>query len=67
MSLREIAVFVPLIAWSVWIGVYPKPYFDVLRQPVNEIVQRVRPGYFAGRIAGGPTQAGSPAPLGGAQ
>jgi NADH-quinone oxidoreductase subunit M len=87
MSLREIAVFVPLIAWSVWIGVYPKPYFDVLRRPVNEIVQRVRPGYFAGRTGGadplvragspdpalalaepgGPTRAGRPAPLGGAQ
>ena len=38
--------FVPLIAWAVWIGVYPKPYFDILRQPVAEIVQRVRPDYF---------------------
>jgi NADH-quinone oxidoreductase subunit M len=51
MSLREIAIFVPLIAWSVWIGVYPKPYFDVLRRPVAEIVQRVRPEYYAGRNA----------------
>ena len=49
MSLREIAVFAPLIAWSVWIGIYPKPYFDILRQPVNQIVQRVRPQYFAER------------------
>jgi len=40
MSFREIAIFVPLIAWSIWIGVYPKPYFDVLRRPVAEIVQR---------------------------
>jgi NADH-quinone oxidoreductase subunit M len=47
MSFREIAIFVPLIAWSVWIGVYPKPYFDVLRRPVAEIVQRVRPEYYA--------------------
>jgi NADH-quinone oxidoreductase subunit M len=47
MNLREIAIFVPLIACSVWIGVYPKPLFDVLRQPVNQIVQRVRPEYFA--------------------
>jgi NADH-quinone oxidoreductase subunit M len=46
MSLREIAVFLPLIAWAIWIGVYPKPYFDILRQPVTEIVERVRPGYF---------------------
>jgi NADH:ubiquinone oxidoreductase subunit 4 (subunit M) len=44
------ALFVPLIAWAVWIGVYPKPYFDILRQPVTEIVERVRPGYFAGAV-----------------
>jgi len=48
LNLREMAYFLPLIAWSIWIGVYPKPYFDVLRQPVAEIVERVRPGYFAG-------------------
>ena len=46
MNLRELAVFAPLIAWALWIGVYPKPYFEVLRQPVAEIVERVRPGYF---------------------
>jgi NADH-quinone oxidoreductase subunit M len=45
LSARELAIFVPLIAWAVWIGVYPKPYFDVLQQPVTEIVERVRPGY----------------------
>jgi NADH-quinone oxidoreductase subunit M len=47
LSLRELAVFLPLIAWAFWIGLYPKPYFDVLRQPVNQIVERVRPDYFA--------------------
>jgi NADH-quinone oxidoreductase subunit M len=46
MTAREVALFVPLIAWSIWIGIYPKPYFDILRQPVTEIVERVRPGYF---------------------
>ena len=46
MSFREIAVFVPLIAWSIWIGIYPKPYFEILQRPVQEIVERVRPGYF---------------------
>jgi NADH-quinone oxidoreductase subunit M len=48
MNFREVAMFVPLIAWAVWIGVYPKPYFDILRQPVQEIVERVRPGYYNG-------------------
>jgi len=51
MNLREILVFAPLIACAVWIGVYPKPYFDVLRQPVSEIVQRVKPDYFASTAA----------------
>ena len=72
MSLREILVFVPLIIWAVWIGVYPKPYFDVLRQPVAEIVERVHPGYFAARPApppGSPVAAmpALPAAQGGAQ
>jgi NADH-quinone oxidoreductase subunit M len=48
MSLREIVVFLPLIAWSIWIGVYPKPYFDILEKPVQQIVERVRPGYYQG-------------------
>ena len=48
MNLREILVFVPLIAWAIWIGIYPKPYFDILRRPVAEIVERVHPGYYAG-------------------
>jgi NADH-quinone oxidoreductase subunit M len=50
MSPREIAMFLPLIAWAIWIGIYPKPYFDILRQPVSEIVQRVKPGYFQGAV-----------------
>jgi len=51
LNLREVAVFLPLIAWAIWIGVYPKPYFDVLRAPVNQIVARVRPDYFGGQQA----------------
>jgi NADH-quinone oxidoreductase subunit M len=43
-------MFVPLIAWAVWIGVYPKPFFDVLRQPVAEIVERVKPGYYSAPV-----------------
>ena len=39
----------PLIAWAIWIGIYPKPYFDILQKPVAEIVERVRPGYFGRR------------------
>src|SRR5437899_7557758 len=47
LSPRELAVFAPFIAWAIWIGIYPKPYFDVLEKPVAQIVERVRPGYYA--------------------
>jgi NADH-quinone oxidoreductase subunit M len=46
MNLRELVTFAPLIAWAIWIGIYPKPYFDILQRPVAQIVERVRPGYF---------------------
>jgi NADH-quinone oxidoreductase subunit M len=48
MNFRELATFAPLIAWAIWIGVYPKPYFEILQRPATEIVQRVRPEYFGG-------------------
>jgi NADH-quinone oxidoreductase subunit M len=48
LNFREMAVFLPLIAWAIWIGVYPKPFFDVLEKPVQQIVERVRPGYYTG-------------------
>ncbi len=41
LSARELATFVPLIAMALWIGIYPKPFFQILEQPVQEIVQRV--------------------------
>src|SRR5690242_9055814 len=50
MSVREVAIFLPLIAWAIWIGVYPKPYFDLLEKPVQQIVERVRPGYYQGDL-----------------
>jgi len=58
MSLRELAVFLPLIAWAIWIGVYPKPYFDLLEKPVQQIVERVRPDYYQGGVR---AQAAKPA------
>jgi NADH-quinone oxidoreductase subunit M len=46
MSRREIAVFAPLLIWAVAIGIYPRPYFDLLARPVAQIVERVHPGYY---------------------
>jgi NADH-quinone oxidoreductase subunit M len=47
LNLREWVVFSPLIAWALWIGIYPKPYFEILEKPVAQIVERVKPGYYA--------------------
>ena len=47
LNARELAVLLPLIVWAFWIGLYPKPYFDILEKPVAKIVERVRPGYYA--------------------
>jgi NADH-quinone oxidoreductase subunit M len=42
---RELATFVPLVILAVWIGVYPKPFFRILEQPVRHLVQTVRKDY----------------------
>jgi NADH-quinone oxidoreductase subunit M len=39
---REVLTFVPLLIMAFWIGLYPKPFFRILEQPVNQIVQDVR-------------------------
>src|SRR4030081_1215727 len=45
---REVATFVPLIIMPFWIGLYPKPFFQILEQPVNHLVSVVRPDYPQG-------------------
>ena len=39
---REVLTFVPLIIMAFWIGLYPKPFFQILEQPVNELVQTIQ-------------------------
>jgi NADH-quinone oxidoreductase subunit M len=38
---REVLTFVPLLIMAFWIGLYPKPFFQILEQPVNQIVQNI--------------------------
>ncbi|MFN0166148.1 MAG: NADH-quinone oxidoreductase subunit M [Bryobacteraceae bacterium] len=59
LNAREMAVFLPLIAWAIWIGVYPKPYFDILEKPVAQLVERVRPSYFTGQVQAGLAEPGT--------
>ncbi len=42
---REMATFVPLIIMAFWIGLYPKPFFQILEQPVNHTIALARPDY----------------------
>ncbi len=45
LSARELATFIPLVAIAFWIGLYPKPLFQILSTPVNNLVATVRPDY----------------------
>src|SRR6201981_1626508 len=40
---REVATFVPLIAMALWIGLYPKPFFQILEGPATQISRDVHP------------------------
>ncbi len=51
LNAREFATLVPLVLLAFWIGIYPKPLFHVLDQPVKQIVERVNPGYYAAERA----------------
>jgi NADH-quinone oxidoreductase subunit M len=60
LSWREIAVFAPLVVWAFWIGLSPQPYFRVLDRSVAQIVERVRPGYYAEQHLPNPLNSGTP-------
>ncbi len=60
LSWREIAIFAPLIVWVFWIGLNPQPYFRVLDRSVAQIVERVRPGYYAQQHLTNPLEQPSP-------
>ena len=44
---REVATFVPLLIMAFWIGLYPKPFFQILEQPVNHTIVDGAPGLSA--------------------
>ncbi|HYL10940.1 MAG TPA: NADH-quinone oxidoreductase subunit M [Candidatus Acidoferrales bacterium] len=54
LNAREYATLLPLVALAFWIGVYPKPLFRYLEEPVHEIVQKANPGYYKGERAAAP-------------
>jgi NADH-quinone oxidoreductase subunit M len=46
LNLREYAVLLPLVAMAFWIGIYPKPFFAYITNPVEKIVHQVNPDFY---------------------
>jgi NADH-quinone oxidoreductase subunit M len=41
LSGREMFYLVPIVVLCFWIGIYPKPFFDVLEKPVEYVVSKI--------------------------
>src|SRR5258707_6063639 len=46
LNLREYATLVPLVILAFWIGIYPKPFFNLIEKPVQRIVEQVNPNFY---------------------
>jgi NADH-quinone oxidoreductase subunit M len=41
LNFRESMTLIPLVVLAFWIGLYPKPFFDILQPSVHRLVQQV--------------------------
>ena len=48
LNVREYATLIPLVLLAFWIGIYPKPLFTVLEQPVHRLIERSASGLLRG-------------------
>jgi NADH-quinone oxidoreductase subunit M len=46
LNMREMATLIPLVVAAIVMGLYPKPFLNMIEAPVDAIIGRVRPGYF---------------------
>ncbi len=46
LNLREYAILLPLVILAFWIGIYPKPFFNYINNPVERIVHQVNPSFY---------------------
>ena len=57
LKIRELVYMDPLLLLSLWIGVYPKPFLEYIKQPVNAVVRHIDPTYqIPGMPPAQPTQ-----------
>jgi len=57
LTVRELATFVPLLVLAFWIGVFPKPFLEIIDKPVERIIRIVNPA----SVPRGPAAAALPA------
>ena len=41
-TLREVVVLVPLVFWTIFLGVYPQPFFDRIEVSINHYIQLIK-------------------------
>jgi NADH-quinone oxidoreductase subunit M len=51
LNLREYAVLLPLVVLAFWIGIYPKPFFNYINNPVEKIVHQVNPDFYKSAVS----------------
>src|SRR5262245_60951072 len=56
LNFREVATLVPLVILCFWIGLYPKPVFDVMEKPVDKLVRQVGQTYYPAQASLGTPQ-----------
>jgi NADH-quinone oxidoreductase subunit M len=49
MSLREKAVFAPLVILVIWMGIYPMPFLDVMHVSVEHMIGQIETALQAGQ------------------
>ena len=40
MNIREIAIFVPLILLTLWMGIYPTPFLEIMDASVANLINQ---------------------------
>jgi NADH-quinone oxidoreductase subunit M len=66
LNLREVLTLAPLVVLAFWIGLYPRPFFDILRPSVARIVQQmneIAPKTARGTATKAPTRSAAAAVL----
>ena len=41
-TLREVVVLVPLVFWTIFLGVYPKPFFERIEVSINHYIKLIK-------------------------